>query len=154
MAKELLSETTIEAPGSKVFEILSDPNRLEKWLPKVHNVKPIGAKVGVGAERSLNLDVGGMQLLSRQTVTHHEPGKRFAWEHTQDTLDGKPFDFLEHLGADFQLAPKGNATLVKANMHFTPKGIKAKLMMPLVVNEVQKQMDKALANLKKLAEGA
>jgi len=149
---EITADTIIDATAARVFEIVSDPRRVQDWMPNVHDVKPLGAKKGVGAERSIHLRIGNMAILSHQKVTEHEPGKRFAWVHTQDTIDGKPFDFLEDLGTSFGLASKGKSTHVTATMHFTPKGLKAKIAMPLVTKDVKKQMHTALANLKRLAE--
>lgn len=38
---ELVKKVTINAPASKVWEAITDPKKLQEWLPMPNNIKPV-----------------------------------------------------------------------------------------------------------------
>lgn len=149
---EISVETKIEAPPTKVFRILSDPGRVPQWMPNASAAEPTNDKKGVGATRHVQLQVQRTVLESYQRIVEAEEGKRFAWVHERDLIDGKPFGMLEDVGTAFRLRGDGRRTRLTATSHFKPKGFKARLAAPLFTNDIKKQMRFALDNLKRLAE--
>lgn len=149
---EVHAEIAVRAKPHHVFHVLSDTARIAEWMPNVTNAKNDGAKKGVGAERIVELRLHNHEITSVQRITAHSVGRQFAWEHVEDTVDGKRFDMIHDIGSRFELAPDGAGTKVVAVAHFTPKGIRARLAVPLISHEIKKEMRSALENLKRLAE--
>lgn len=149
---EVDAEIIVRAKPHRVFHVLTDTARIAEWMPNVTAARHNGAKRGVGAERTVELRLHNHAITSVQRITAHEVGIRFAWEHIEDTVDGKPFDLIHDIGSRFELAPHDEGTKVKAVAHFMPRGIRARLAVPLISHEVKKEMHSALENLKKLAE--
>ena len=150
--QEIEVDVKVAAKPGRVYEILSDPKKTGHWLPNVTKVKTTNTKKGVGATRTVAMRMGNTNLLSHQRVVAAEPGKRFAWIHDQDFVDKEQFDLLTDVGTVFELKQEGRGTRVKAVAHFEPKNIAARLAVPLFTQDVKKQMNAALDNLKRLAE--
>ncbi|HLE48100.1 MAG TPA: SRPBCC family protein [Candidatus Thermoplasmatota archaeon] len=149
---EITVETVVSATPAEVFKVIADPSKVEKWLPNVTSAKHLNDKKHVGAERQITMRIHNIPIASHQVVTEYEPGKRFAWVHTKDMVEGEPFTMLQDIGTIFDLAAKGKKTHVTATAHFTPNGFKARLAVPLVSGDIKKQMQSALENIKRLCE--
>lgn len=73
-------ETTIAAPASSVWEVLSDFYAVDRWAPLVWNVSVIGeAKPGLGAARHCDIRyLGGID----EVVTVWDEGRRLGYRVT------------------------------------------------------------------------
>ncbi|HLE47168.1 MAG TPA: SRPBCC family protein [Candidatus Thermoplasmatota archaeon] len=149
---EIAVEAAIDASPAAVFKVLADPTKIEQWLPNVTSVHHLNDKKHVGAERQIKIRIYNIPISSHQVITEYEPGKRFAWVHTHDIVEGEPFEMLQDIGTIFELKGRGNKTNLTATAHFTPNGLKARLAVPLIASDIKKQMRSALENLKRLCE--
>ncbi|MBI2077882.1 MAG: SRPBCC family protein [Euryarchaeota archaeon] len=149
---EITVEDVIGASPAGVFKVIADPTKIDKWLPNVASAKHLNDKKHVGAERQITMRIHNIPISSHQVVTEYEPGKRFAWVHTKDVVEGEPFDMLQDIGTIFELTAKGKKTHVKATAHFSPNGFKARVAVPLISGDIKKQMQSALENIRRLCE--
>jgi uncharacterized protein YndB with AHSA1/START domain len=84
MAEDIAVSTRVEAPASKVYELLSDLTRMGEWSPETRRVKWLGGATGpsVGAKfRGYNRH-GPIWWFTTSTIAVAEPGKELAWEVT------------------------------------------------------------------------
>jgi uncharacterized protein YndB with AHSA1/START domain len=149
---EIQAQITIHASPDHVFKLASDTARTKDWLPNITSAKNHGTKKGVGAERDVQLKFHNYEIQSRQRITDHEPGKKFGWLHIEDKVDGEPFDLLDDIGTVLNFEPSGKKTQVHAVAHFKPRGLKARLAVPFIQKDIEKQMQIALENLKRICE--
>lgn len=141
---------TINAPGEKIFAVLSDFHQWGGWSPWEHKDPDMkrnfsGAGRGKGAvygwEGDKNVGTGRMEILEAN------PPSRLVIK--LDFL--KPFE--AHNTAEFTMLPQGNATNVRWVMH-GPSSFMAKVMHVFINMDkmVGKDFEAGLANLKQLTE--
>lgn len=87
--RSIWSVVDIEAPGSRVWQVLNDLDGYRSWNPFITSAS---GSIELGNTVAISLKLGGhtMNLLPRVIMV--EPGKRFAWEartFVPGVLDGR-----------------------------------------------------------------
>lgn len=149
---EVTAEEQFQAPPEKIFRILSDLERLPKWMPNVKSAQAVGSKKGLGQEGVMHLRFHEADVEAKSRTAELEEPFRLLWELTDLKVDGKPVELVEDLGFRFVLTPRAGGTRVAATARFTPKALKVRLAAPLIGHEVKKQLYAALLTLKKMSE--
>ena len=101
----------ISAPIDDVFAVLTDPRRIEQWLPGCAGVVVAGS-IGKGARLQVRF---GRRMTEFDVVDFRAP-RTFGWVERGQRKDYKTF---------FQLDPTGGATAVTIQEVWTPSSIGA-----------------------------
>lgn len=142
----LNNEVLINAPRSKVWGILSNPEALERYDPVVLESKGLSdAGGGVGAERDCSTANGGW-FKERVSIWEPEQELEFALY-----ACNQPMKNLTH---SYRLEDLGGRTKVSQVMRYSMKyGILGLLMDAIMVRRVaDKQIKLFMAGLKRYAE--
>lgn len=149
---ELVVQVRIDASPARTWAVLTDTERVKQWMDHLEDLHaPKGWKVGTHLEVRVRL--GRHAMDSKATITIFDKPSRLAWRHTEDLLDGKPFNLASELTTTFDLAPAGQGTDLQVHLSFIPHGLKAKLGAGYFVRHFMKpQVEASLATLKRMAE--
>lgn len=101
----------ISAPIDEVFAVLTDPRRIEQWLPGCAGVAVAGS-IGKGSRLQVRF---GRRATELDVVDFRAP-RTFGWVERGQRKDYKTF---------FQLDPTGGATAVTVQEVWTPSSIGA-----------------------------
>lgn len=151
---EATSETRVNAPAAKVWEVLTDLAGFPKWVAFVTTVKPHGsAALKKGSRFVITAKTTNHELVSEVQVTAFEPRRKLAWTHLSDTFDGAPFGMVGDGMTAFVLEEHGKTTTVRAQIAFTAKTLAAKFGAGLFLNtRIKPQLETTLHQLKKRCE--
>jgi carbon monoxide dehydrogenase subunit G len=87
----------VAAPASRVWEILSDPERWPEWTSSVRSVRLDGGALKIGAKATI--DQPRIPTVP-WTVTSLSPGRSFTWESGGRAAHTVAHHVVEPLGAD------------------------------------------------------
>lgn len=135
----------IECDPDEVFDFATDPTRLPEWQPAVEEaiVDPPGLKqVGMRGQEIRRTPAGRQRL--RWEVTECEPAERW-------TLRGTSGPLRSHVTLTFAASTSG--TRVEHRIWFEARGI-GRLLRPLVLPGIRREVPENLALLKKRLEAA
>ena len=85
--QEYSTEMTIDAPPSRVFRYLSDPELLKKWSSDIVEIEPFeGEQSNVGAMAELVVETEGRQTTMRQQVIKFAQDEMISLQRSNDQL--------------------------------------------------------------------
>lgn len=139
----------IDAPPERVFYWIDDAERVKAWLPNLvesEDLEVTGNRIGstfrqVYLENNCRMEMQGV-------VTGYEPNRRLACE-----MHSNGFD----LTVDYRLEDLGGRTRLTQDSQVRMKGlwrIVGLVMGPFLRRSSQRQLDQALATLKRCVEQA
>jgi uncharacterized protein YndB with AHSA1/START domain len=112
----------VAAPPDRVYDLVSDPARMNEWWPRVVRVEDVAGRAG--AERTrwtsvLAADSGRMLRLDYRCVGATRP-ERYEWEHE---LEGTPYEaHLTRQSFEIGIEPDGEGSLVSLTTVNTLRG--------------------------------
>lgn len=132
----------IDRPAQDVFGMVANYNNDAAWRNVISMRQIPGGEAHVGAVNREEIDFLGKRYVTVSTITGFQPGVYVTWEATESTypLAGWRLVTAEHGGARFTEA-------VTAEMH----GLN-RLMAPLMVGALGKQMEAEVGALKRMLE--
>ncbi|MFN8110500.1 MAG: SRPBCC family protein [Thermoleophilia bacterium] len=137
----------IRRPAADVFAVLDDPTQQTRWQESLVSVEVTGGSpTRVGTEVcEVRRGPGGVTHTVRYRITHHEPGRRFAFEG-----GGGPVQ----VRATVRVDPLDDARCrVTAEFDFSAS-LKGRVLLPLVRREAARELPEDQARLRALLEGA
>jgi uncharacterized membrane protein len=142
----MVSEFRIEVdkPLSEVYAAFNNPANLPRWITGLQRTEPISGKPGqVGAKtRQIYLERGRTVELI-ETITAHEPLKRFAGELAGQGINcAIEVDFID----------RGRSTVVVARAAMHSRSFMLSLMMPFIKHSVRKRQGGDFQRFKRLLE--
>jgi hypothetical protein len=141
--KSLHTQIDIEAPASKVWNILMDHANFPQWNPFI---KEVNGETQVGNQIEINLDMGkGKNSQFKPTVLVRDTNKEFRWIghlFINGLFDGEHYFQLEELGP--------NRTRLIHGEKFS--GILSGTIMKMIGETTEKGFISMNVELKKLAE--
>ena len=110
---EIVAERTVAAPPERVWPLVSEPDELPRWFGFAERVEVLDGE-GVGQRRRQHGHWGAKPSEVDQEITAFEPGRRLAWRHLAERLDGRPAPrFAASTDFTIELAPAGPNTRVR-----------------------------------------
>lgn len=138
------ASTQIDQPRDRVFEFLSDVDRLREWQTGVIESRRLSdGAVRVGFQFEETAKVGPWKLQTICTVTEMKPSQRFAFE-------AKSTGPLDYDGA-FDLQPVAGGTRLTLTGNAQLKGA-WRLIQPLFAADLRKESRTELAAMKRVLE--
>jgi uncharacterized protein YndB with AHSA1/START domain len=151
--QQIVRNTTIGAPASAVWAVLSDSRLLPEWAPVVDEVTECSvAGEAVGEVRSCNVRLAGKSGHLVERCTEFTPMTRIAYAVDDESFGMRKL--FEHYGFAIDLESVGpDKTEVAIETHYTPRtplyGLLNRLMMRRRFRNV---CDELLAGLRAFAE--
>lgn len=110
----LVVSTTIEAPASVVFDLVSDVTRTHEWSPQVLSSrwKEPAQGPAVGARFTNKNQHGDMEWVTRAEVVEFAPGERFAYRVEENWTVWS-----------FDVAEQADGSTVLTQRRETPQGV-------------------------------
>lgn len=145
------SEILIEAPPERIWAILEDSAaNLPRMWPMVKHCQ-IDGKERVGAVRTCDVELAGRDGQTIERCIESIPNRKLS-----HAIEDDSFGFsrmLSDFWFSFLLEPSSDATRVRCETHFEPKGLRGRLMSTLMFKRKFREIrETALGNLKRLAE--
>jgi len=134
----------IDRPLKDVYAAFNNPDNLPRWISGLQRTEPISGTPGqVGARtRQIYLERGRTVELI-ETITAHEPMKRFAGE-----IDGQGVNCAIHV----EFADRGRSTLVVARCDVRSRSFMLSLMLPFIKSSIRKRQGNDFERFKSLLE--
>ena len=135
----------IQRPVSEVFAYVVDGTTAPAWRKSIADIRLAGGIAGrVGARYEQGMKGPGGRIPADYELTEVVPDRRIAFKVTAGPArpEGR-YDFV----------PEGAGTRVTFGLSWEPKGIKEKLMAPMVARTMPGEV-KALDELKRVLEGS
>lgn len=142
---ELITTIDIDCPPSKVFPYVTDPSRFNEWQPSAVSGGTKG-EVGVGSTCTVTRKVGGTNRTSTSEIVEFEPPLRWAIK----GLDGP---VRADVSVVIEPADEGRHSRVTVRFDMSGHGL-GKLIAPMVVGQVRKELPTSCSNLKKNLEAS
>jgi uncharacterized protein YndB with AHSA1/START domain len=136
----------VHGAPDEVFDLVSDPGRMNAWWPRVIRVEDVEGRAGAARTRWTNVlaaDSGRKLRLDYRSTASTRP-ERFVWEHE---LEGTPF--AEHMLAqqtEILIRPHPEGSEVRITSTHTLKGT-AKLAGFAMKKSQRQMLDRALEGL-------
>ncbi len=145
------SEIMIDAPPERVWAILEDSAaNLPRLWPMVKSCA-IDGKERVGVVRTCDVEFAGRNGQTIERCIESVPNRKLS-----HAIEDDSFGFsrmLSDFWFSFVLEPHSDATRVRVETHFEPKGFRGRLMSALMIKRKFREVrETALRNLKRLAE--
>ena len=146
---KLVCETQVNAPASRVFEVITD---IERWPDGIEGVlateKLTAGPVAIGTQFTETRKLFGKEATETFTFTDIVPGEQY-------TLVG------ESCGMRYEsvhaLSPNADGTLLRLEMDSIPLTLPAKIMWPvmnlLMKSTMRKMIQKDLDDIARVCEG-
>ena len=133
----------IDRPVSEVYRYVADGTTAPTWRTSCVDIKLVsGAPGQVGARYELGLKGPGGRIPGDYEITEAVPDRVLAFQ----VIAGPA-----HPRGRYEFAPSGGGTRVTFALDWEPKGIKEKLMSPMVARTMPGEV-RALDELKKVLE--
>lgn len=146
------TDILIASCRDRIWEILSDPQRIPEWVPMVRSVEtPDGQRESLGAVRRCHVDMNGRQGMVVEQCIACRPNRTLSHMLVHDTLGfGR---VLSDFGFTFSLQPSdGGATRVTLETYYAPRGLSGRLINVLMLRRRFAGLRRAmLSNLQSLA---
>jgi len=133
----------IDRPVSEVFAYVIDGTRSPTWRPSVADIRFAGGVAGqVGARYAQGMKGPGGRIPADYELTEVVPDRLIAFKVTAGPArpEGR-----------YEFAPEGAGTRLTFGLNWEPKGIKEKLMSPMVARTMPGEVA-TLDNLKRVLE--
>ncbi len=134
----------IDRPLGEVYAAFNNPDNLPRWITGLQRTEPISGTPGqVGAKtRQIYLERGRIVELI-ETITAHEPMKRFAGE-----IAGQGMNCAIHV----EFVDRGGSTLVVAGADMRSRSFMLSLMLPFIKSSIRKRQGADFERFKRLLE--
>jgi uncharacterized protein YndB with AHSA1/START domain len=141
--------SVIDAPPARVFEVITDIDRLPEWNAEIANVVEGCAVLEVGAEWVVEIHALHTHWKSRSRVIELDPGRgRFAYRSQTD--DGNP----SHADWQWDVTADPAGTRVRVTVEARPRTFWRKLLASrLRPPGLQEAMDRSLRALSEQVAG-
>jgi len=104
---EIARERTIPAPAGRVWEVVSQAERLPEWYARAASVEVLEG-AGLGRRQRLHSQWQGQESQVDQLVTVFEPRRLLEWRHEAERLGGNPAPkFASETVVRIELEPQG-----------------------------------------------
>jgi uncharacterized protein YndB with AHSA1/START domain len=137
---------TIAAPGSQVWELVSDPYNLPRWWPRTQRVEGVDGD-GAGAEWTQVLGTAeGRGVRADFRCVEAVMGEHFAWE---QQIPGTPFArHLRRYAVEVSLMGEGGETEVTLSSTQALRGM-SRLGSPMLRRGQASLLDEALEGIER-----
>ena len=134
----------IDRPLKEVYAAFNNPDNLPRWISGLQRTEPIsGTPDQVGAKtRQIYLERGRIVELI-ETITAHEPMKRFAGE-----IAGPGVSVAIHV----EFVDRGATTLVVAGCDIRSRSFMLALLLPFIKSSIRKRQGADFERFKRLLE--
>lgn len=151
---ERVRERIVDAPPERVWTLVEDPAHYGEWFTFAERVEVLEGD-GLGRRQRLHGRWGRKRSEIDQTVVAHEAGRRIAWRHDEERLDGRPAPrFARETEFAVELEPRGGGTLVRLRSRqlpaSRPRGVAIRMFGS---REVARNMERSLNRLAQAIEG-
>jgi uncharacterized protein YndB with AHSA1/START domain len=152
---EVVRERVVPAPPERVWPLVEDPDRYGAWFTFAERVEVLEG-TGLGRRQRLHGRWGRKRSEIDQTVTSYEPGRRLAWRHDRERLDGKPAPrFASETEFSVELTPRDGGTLVRLRSRQVPASRPRGIAMKLFgIGQVAGNMERSLERLARAVSGS
>lgn len=142
-APELRTETVVDAPPERVWEVLTDFGRWDEWNPTLFRAS---GPPTVGTEVRMKLRLGPISVPMRQQILSLDPPRELVWRSRQ------PIQSALDVIRRFQIEPLegGRSRLVQSE---TTDGYLARLEVKLLGNAITRGYENLGQALAKRARG-
>ncbi len=137
----------VDAPPAAVWNAIEDPVAHADWHPYLVRIT---GEHRAGAERTCSVLIGKRAGETRERCTEADPERAITWSIEHDTTGFSRV--VADWQAGFTLAPQDHRTLVTARSAFQPKGLRVRLMGPIVRHKFHGTQRAILAALKESVE--
>ncbi len=86
---EIARERRIPAPAARVWEVVSEAERLPEWYARADRVEVLEG-AGLGRRQRLSSQWQGQDSEVDQLITAFEPERLLEWRHEAERLGGRP----------------------------------------------------------------
>lgn len=136
-------EITVNQPREKVFEFLTDDDKISTWVNGIVSIEPFGEpKEGVGAKARITVNVP-MEMTMVSVVSEWDPPRRFAWAVDVDSMASQQAYTLEEVA---------DGTKIILDVEHRLKGFFMKLMSPLIGWQIKSERAKEMVRLQKVLD--
>lgn len=151
---EVERERTIHASPERVWAVVDDPDRFGEWFTFGERMEILEGQA-LGRRQRLHGRWGRKRSEIDQTVVTYEPGRRIAWRHDEERLDGKPAPrFARDTEFAIQLEPAGRETVVRLRSRQVPASRPRGLAIRMFGSrDVARNMERSLNRLAQAVEG-
>ena len=105
----------------RVWEVVSDPERLPEWT--LADDAEVLSGSGLGQRVRFHSTVRGAPLEAERTVDLWEPGERIGWKMDARTKRGRRSEVLRERGFAVALEPDGDGTRVRLEFRYAPSSL-------------------------------
>lgn len=138
-----IAEVTIAAPAERVFDFLSEDDKVKQWMKGVAEIKPLEpGERKVGAKARIVVEEDGHRLEMQDEVLRLEPGRLLEVRITHDMFA---------ITSLYELSETGGQTHLKHTMRADYQSL-GRVAAPLLSGEIQHKLESDFQRLKQLAE--
>ncbi|MGE5690190.1 MAG: SRPBCC family protein [Pseudomonadota bacterium] len=138
-------EHTIEigAPRDRVFEWVTEPELMRRWVGGLKEFRPLDPRPGPGARAEQVVELAGRRVHVRSEILRYEPS-----EAVDARIRGKGFD----VETAYRLEDLGPATLLRATVATRLHGVAGRLIGGVVDRQARRKLEADLTRLRQLVE--
>ena len=144
----------IHAPARILWQLISDSHELPSWGPPVKSVEVLTNAADaekLGTARKVQAEFGQKSGYFLEHRVEHVDGRKIAYLIDEDNFGISRL--LSRPGFSLELEPKGDqATRVTFSFFHDPRGVKGRIMNPLIKLQQRRNRLAALGSLKRRAE--
>jgi uncharacterized protein YndB with AHSA1/START domain len=133
----------INAPADRVWEIISDLNRLPDWLAFAAAVQDVSGPAQPGATYTVKPH-RAYEPTTHWTVAESEPPSR--------QLHTSEMPVVTSVRSELHISPSADGVTVRAHWTGAPKGVMGKLMSAMMQKRITESWARSLEALGKLAQ--
>lgn len=147
---EFVATRKIKASSQDVFQTLTDPDLVVKWVTGVTKIEDVGTvKDGrVGAKARVTIEIDGTTIVVNDEVTKYQKNREVELEMISESFDSKNH-FL--LTPNFERKDDGDVTEVTQTYRVRFSGL-TRVFAPFMKGAIEKQIKSDLNRLKQLVE--
>ena len=147
---EFVATQKIKASSQDVFQTLTDPDLVIKWVTGVTKIEDVGTvKDGrVGAKARVTIEIDGTTIVVDDEVTKYQKNREVELEMISESFDSKN-RFL--LTPNFERKEDGDVTEVAQTYRVKFSGL-TRVFAPFMKGAIEKQIKSDLKRLKQLVE--
>jgi uncharacterized protein YndB with AHSA1/START domain len=151
---EITRERIIPAPAPRVWEVVSEAERLPEWYARAASVEVLEG-VGLGRRQRLRSQWQGQDSQVDQLITAFEPEHRLEWRHEAERLGGQPAPkFASETVVRIELEAQGSdATRVVLESRQRPADPDKEQLMRANSEYLGKMLETSLERLEQLLIG-
>ena len=136
------STITVDKPANEAWSVMSDENKLSKWITGYKRSELISDKPNmIGSVSNIYIENQGTESIIKETITEFIPNKVMAMDFSMEPMD-----------MDYRLTfeDKGSTTIIKSTTDAEGNGLIMRSMIALMKNGMQSQEDVNMAKLQNL----